>query len=97
MALGGDRVITRYIKNWILGRPNPTNLPIGYHSDIHRTTINTMAYAKFLINNNTPAQYHTIQLLTYCDAIEKIREGNKLWGERPSELMYNFRTYVNKK
>ena len=53
LALAGDSVPARYLANWFLGSPIPSELPISYHSETHRTTIHTNECCQFLIRNNT--------------------------------------------
>ena len=98
IALAGDNVPARYIANWLLEIPIPSDLPMEYYSEKHDTMINTTFCGRFLVSNNNPSDYQAKEFYTlHRDAIQEIAEGNKMWGEIASEKMIHFRQYVTEK
>jgi len=97
LALGGDAIPAQCISNWLLGKEIPPELPATYHSDTHKTTINTAACYTFLTGDQLPAAY-TSKLFfnSHRIAIQELAEGNKIWDENTSENMQKFKDYIKK-
>jgi hypothetical protein len=93
LALGGDELPARYLANWVLGKPNPSDT--SYESEAHDTTIDLDDAILYLTGKATPAELKSRRFFVqHSAAVEKISTGGSIWRD---ESLSEFRQFVESK
>ena len=98
LCLGDDHPIAKYIANWLLGRNEQANIPLVYNSKKHRTNIDALACARFLVQGQS-AETHTQKEFyqLHREALVRIAdEDEKLWKDdtNKSVSVAKFEEYI---
>ena len=89
-----DPVPRRLVAAWLLGNPPSEEPPLIYHSNFHRTTINSKDLMSFLTSDINASDFRQkLSFQKHVRAIRSISEGENLW-DNVSNDMGQFIEYV---